>query len=387
VAYTIPGKQTVRELTRTHERTFCLEKNALGELHLNLKLIPTQSLSVINGVPTTLYVSSPARKPVSVTFVLDDIEHGPAWVTRDYSDGNTRKLIPEICAATTIRVVLYDWDMKCIHTEAVCLTVPAKPIADWFASGHPESGAGDLPYATHYPIVIGAIQKAPTLRYKNTSFGSLIGKEKPYVISSNRHTEWLDVQDFLKDGRHGFYQEHTLTTQLLRVFTPDRELFLSPTLRDKTELTDFLISYDATLVLIESKASRPYQKLPRTVASTESSMTELLSKAFRQLGRARKFIGEGSPLIAHPALAAVCASHKTLVTLCVIDDALMINREDAEFRLSTEGEKQHSYILEIEDFLGVLLRSGSKKSIINILNRYRLNIPASPRLPLFHIRF
>src|SRR5260221_3173354 len=142
----------------------------------------------------------------------------------------------------------------------------------------------------HYPIRIGAIQEVPPLLDKNTSFGSLVGKQKPYVISSNQRTEWLDVQDFLKDGRHGFYQEHTLTTQLLPIFMPHHELFLSPTLRDKTELTDFLISYDGALVLIESKASRPYQKLPRSVASAESSMTELLSKAFRQLRIARTLI-------------------------------------------------------------------------------------------------
>lgn len=155
------------------------------------------------------------------------------------------------------------------------------------------------------------------------------------------------------------------------------------------ELTDFLIAMNGAVVLIESKASSSYMGKPHKATTVERSLTRRVHKAFKQLQNAQLVITEEPSLLADTRLYEHCVRAETVVSICVVDDTLMINPRSLMISLAQLGtsiEEIGMYILEIEDFFGLLTYSQSTQQLINLLVDLSRNIP-SQGVPLFNIGF
>jgi hypothetical protein len=389
--FTIIGEAAFNDLTRTPERTFGIEETEAGEILLHLKLSPTQSLSVINGAPIALYISPPSKSPIILTFEIHEIKDAAFWISREYRTLNARDIVTKLSTARSIRVVIYDWNIKCICSESFPLTTPDHSIDEWYAttpssvlSISTDPDPSQSQHQGHYKVTINTHATKPSLLHYNHAFRTRAKKAKPYVIGSNKYSEHLNIENYLANSSHGFYQEHAIAEQLLKVFIPQTELFVSPKLKDKTELTDFLIAYNRSIILIESKSTRPFEGTQRTIEASEASTTELLSKAFRQLAKARHIVTNDVSQIIDQTLATTCSQAITFISLCAIDDVLIVNSKALTQRLRLEKNEQTSLILEVEALFGLLQLAKSKHSFVHTLRKLQTNMPSPPALPLIH---
>ena len=198
------------------------------------------------------------------------------------------------------------------------------------------------------------------------------------------------VHENVASSKHGYYQEHFLAVELAKHFREGVDFFISPRNRTKTELTDFVIAAYGVIILIESKASSPFDGVHRNVNTVERALTRLIRKAFEQLYTVRKVVTANPLLIADYRLSEKCARATAVVLICIVDDALMINAHSLTASLRQLGklrEEQTPYILEIEDFFGLLAHSQSRKHLIDLLMKLSQSVPPNAEIPLLHIGF
>lgn len=229
----------------------------------------------------------------------------------------------------------------------------------------------------------------PEFIYTNIAVKENLG-DKPYLVSTNKYSDWLYTSGYIEEGKHGYYQEIIMSVELAKYFRAGVDLFISPRLRGEAELTDFIIAAHGVIVLIESKASSPFVGTPRKPNTIERSFTRLIRKAFEQLLTAQQVITENPALLVDQRLFELCVRATEVVSICIVDDALMINPRSLKTSLNDlheSIEKMRPYILELEDFFGLLEHSKSAKHLINEFTRLARSIPPDADVPLFHIGF
>jgi hypothetical protein len=402
-AFLIPSMQAAAELQRTHERTFAIELKEDQTFVLYLKLTPTQTLSVINGAPIDLVIGSPVVQPNTISFRLNDVIAAPFWISRKFEPNKNTDQITEVFSglpyiseqlvqAPHAQIGLFDWNTRCIHTEFVPISKPKQSFREWVE----ECQASRTPQITDdqglehgYVLNLGSLVTKPDFIYTNIPFRENVG-DKPYLISTNKYSDYLYTSGYLEEGKHGYYQEYLLSVELAKYFRAGVDLFISPRTRGGAELTDFVIAAYGVVVLIESKASRPYEGTARKPKTVEKSLTGLVRKAFEQLQSAQQVVTENPALLEDIRLYECCVHATVMVGICIVDDALMINPRSLKTSLNQLGEaieEMGAYILEFEDFFGLLEHSESTKHLIDLLVRLSRSIPRDADVPLFHIGF
>lgn len=403
MALLIPGIQAVLELKRTHERTFAIEPREDEPFVLYLKLTPTQTLSIINGAPIGLVIGCPAVEPNTLSFTLHDVVGTPFFISKTWNSNSKNSQLSEaalglppmfeqLAQASQIQIGLFDWNIKCVYTEIVQILKPKQSVEEWIDkclstnfSHIPKNQV--LEYG--YSLELGPLSQKSATTYKNYNLIDKLG-DKPYVLTTNKYTDHLSVTRYLEEGKHGYYQEHVLTTIITRYFQSGGNLFISPRTRTNIELADFVIADHGTIVLIESKASRPYEGTPRKPRTVESSFTRLISKAFEQLHRAKEVVAQNPAFVEDIKLREYCESFTNVICICIVDDAWMINARMLEESLNIGGKEMKGigvYILEIEDFFGLLANSPSTESLIKFLLQLSMRPPSNGSVPLFNIGF
>jgi hypothetical protein len=400
-AILIPGMQAAAELRRTHERTFAIELKENDPFVLYLKLTPTQTLSVINGASIDIIIGSPVIQPNTVTFRLNDVIGAPFWISRtlepySISDYNAEMFsgLPYICkhlaAATHAQVALFDWNTRCIHTEVVAVAKPQQSLLAWAkACRTSQEVKAGRELECGYVFSLMPLVTRPDFIYTNIAVKENLG-DKPYLVSTNKYSDWLYTSGYLEEGKHGYYQEIIMSVELAKYFRAGVDLFISPRLRGEAELTDFIIAAHGVIVLIESKASSPFVGTPRKPNTVERSFTKLIHKAFEQLLTAQRVITENPALLEDQRLFELCVRATEVVSICIVDDALMINPRSLKTSLNDlhqSFEKRQPYILELEDFFGLLAHSKSAKLLIGEFTRLARSLPPDADIPLFHIGF
>ena len=112
----------------------------------------------------------------------------------------------------------------------------------------------------------------------------------------------------------------------------------------------------------------------------------LNTTALQQLGRARTLVAERSTLITDATLSAACTEHTKIVSLCVVDDDWMLAGEWLQ-PPGSESKRRHSFVMCLEDFIGLLLHSASGGDIVATLTNMASRIPEPPDSPLLRLRF
>lgn len=399
----IPSMRAAAELRRTHERTFAIELKEDDLFILYLKLTPTQTLSVINGAPVDIVIGSPMIQPNTVSFRLHDVIGAPFWISRTLEPYNvndhTTKVFSNLpfiskhlIAAARVQVGLFDWNIRCIHTEIVNVLKPQQPFQEWIKEASTLQAAyvkdgQELEYG--YVLSLMPFLTKPNFTYTNIAIKENLG-DKPYVVSTNKYSDSMYTSGYLEEGKHGYYQELMLSVELAKYFRAGVEFYISPRLLNGEELIDFVIVADGVIVLIESKASSPYEDAPRKPNTIERSFTRLIRKAFGQLQIAQQVIKQHPALLEDGRLFEFCAQAKEVASICIVDDALMINPRSLKTSLNDlhrSFEELGIYILEIEDFFGLLEHSDSTKHIVKELARLARSILPDMDVPIFHLRF
>lgn len=402
-AFLIPSARAAAELQRTHERTFAIELKGNEPFVLYLKLTPTQTLSVINGASVDLVIGSPVGQPNSISFRLNDVVEAPFWISRTFEPNKNTDPVADpysglpyiseqLAQAPQAQIGLFDWNTRCVHTEFVSISKPKQSLREWAEACwkaktvRVEDGEGlDQGYVLNF----GPFVTRPDFIYTNLAFKDNVG-DKPYLVSTNKYSDHLYTSEYLEEGKHGYYQEYLLSVELTKYFQSGVDLFISPRTRDEAELTDFLIAAYGVVVLIESKASRPYEGIPRKSSTVERSLTRLVHKAFEQLQNAQRVVTENPTLLKDTRLREYCTRAPIVVSICIVDDALMINPRSLKISLNQLGESiedMGTYILEFEDFFGLLAHSQSAQHLIDLLIHLSRNIPPHAVIPLLHIGF
>lgn len=402
-SFLIPSIQAVTELRRTHERTFAIELKQGEPFILYLKLTPTQTLSIINGAPIDLIIGSPLVQPNTISFRLHDVVGAPFWISRKFAPtmnaNHATDLVTglpfisqQLAQASSTQIGLFDWDTKCIHTEVVPISRPDKSLHEWIETHQATQSlviTNDQKLEYGYVLRLGPLVSRPDFWYTNIAFQENVG-DKPYLVSTNKYSDSLRTSEYLEEGKHGYYQEHFLTVELAKYFRAGVDLFISPRTHGKTELTDFVIAAHGVIILIESKASSPYEGVPRNVDTVERALTRLVRKAFEQLYKAREVVTENPLSLADARLSEKCARATAVVSICIVDDALMINAHSLAVSLRQLGKPARGLtpcILEIEDFFGLLAHFQSTRHLIDVLMQLSQSVPPDAEMPLLHIGF
>jgi hypothetical protein len=398
-AYMIPGRLAAAELNRIHSMTFAVEFAANNIVNLLLKLTPTKTLSIINGAPMEIIIGSPVLQPDSISFRLLDVIGAAFWISRDFPSNNIKNEVyglPHFAEAlsqvTAAQVALFDWSTVCLHTELVPVRKPEQSLENWagdcrMSDAVPTKDDEKLDFG--YVIGLGPFANKPVSRYTNLTFKENVG-EKPYVVSTNKYSDYLTVADYVDEGRHGYFQEYMICAELAKRLRTGVDLFISPRTTDGTELTDFAIAAPGAIALIESKASCPFEGTPRRAGAVERSLTASVRKAFEQLHRAHDIIARAPETIADERLRLYADADPKIVSICIVDDALMINKRSLTASLTQLGglsSSDRTYILDLEDFFGLLRHSRSADDIVRFLRRLARSVPICSCIPVVNIEF
>lgn len=403
-SFLIPGEQAARTFQQTHRCTFTIELKRKDPFVLYLRLTPTQTISIINGAPVQLIIGAPRVNPQTISFRLYDIENSSFWINRTFTsdrenlpceelDPNLPNITSCLIRAREAQIALFDWTMRCLHTEVVPLENSHHLFDAWLrntrtsSNVYPQTLSEEEKLNIGFPIKFGQLRDKPSFWYMNMPFIEEAGPD-PYVLSTNRSSGSISLSQYLSQGKHGYYQENLLAIELYKCFTTHVELFLSPRLTDNTELTDFVVAYRGVVVLIESKATAPYEEGPRKISSVERSLTRNVKKAFQQLLRARDIVTGNPNFIENRTLADYCMHFDHLVCVCIVDDAFMINAHSLAVSLAQISIAFPSpYILELEDLLGILTYAGSKDAIMETFLKLSYSDLPEGQIPLFRLGF
>ncbi len=403
MGYTIPSKIVKQNLESQSESTFTLDVIQDNQLTLFLKLSPSQTISIINGAPIEIIITNPFLEPNTITFRLNDIIDTPFWISKIFTnpinqavpssiESNLSPIASNLVEVEYIQVALYDWDIYCLYSEKKKLKKPNYTISEWLATANQI----DKFYSNHiaqlnsgYRIKIDPLKNLPTHWYININHTHNIAPE-PYILTTNKNSKRLLITEYTNSGKHGYFQENSIAIQVYNLFQVHNEFFISPRLKDNTELTDFVICFHDITVLVESKSTSPYIDKPRSIKSVEKALTKLVHKAFLQLSKAYEIVQNNPAQIENPILRSHCQSANLFISICVIDDPYMINSRALISSLSNSNlssSKIQSYILSFESFVGLIQYSSTRSSFINsLINISSQNIPEDT-IPLINFGF
>jgi len=388
----IPSYKVANEWACTpYTESFFFDFDLSGTMILFLKLLPKTMVSVFNSVPMKLVFRNPKIEKYSITLYIEDVAQTPFYITkvskRQFPD--LKKLSQYFSKSNIIRIAIFDQMFKCVYTNDIKAVLPSMSIDVWYAEMEKSTVTPcfdfDNPKETEetgYIIRLKNLANTKTFQYTNLQLRNLWGKS-PYVISTNLNSDYFCLKNYKEEGQLGYLQEQLLKEFLSNYFKPNEELFWSIRTKNRAELTDFVILENQIVILIESKTDSAFIGYPSKIRSKEKALTTLIHKATVQLCNAKEIITSKRDLIDDEKFLSCCSPRiNTIVGVCLISDALLINTVSLEKSLSTFKRKDIPIIISIEALLDMLNKCNSTDQFCKSLMSIYLVSQREEKLPI-----
>ncbi|WP_166919776.1 hypothetical protein [Flavobacterium poyangense] len=268
------------------------EKNVV----LTLKVLPGEVSSIVKGIPITLYLIK--NEKLITLYILDHPEmpfffKGMKFSRQDNEYKNFEEVVIDLIKAESFKLVVMNETHYQIINSKISKENSINLFKEWLNNKEQvfEIVLSDSSFRTdNNPMYIDS--------FKNQIWDNNLIDNKPY----------FKFDEYTKDGKHGYHQEFSLRNILSQYYEPNKELFHSVKKSTGEEFTDFVIIYEKTLVLIESKY---------TVSTKQTMFNKAISKAVKQLDTAEKTVLDHPELIDNSALSEQLPNFDTLLKMCI----------------------------------------------------------------------
>jgi hypothetical protein len=391
----IPGQKVYNALRTSYQQSFFLDYDSSGVLVLYIKLYPYLAIAVINGAPLTLVFRNPFIAKNEITLYIHDLVDLPFHISKKFDEESSKILgltdyIHYFDSKKEILIVIYDETFKNIFTEITSFKTCSSP-----SSWHDKIIANKINFnnyfweddykkendLTGYKVEINPIKFSKGFGYWNVETSQKWG-EKPYILSTNKQDNLYNVANYIKDGKTGYLQEQNIKEKLSDFYVPNLQLFNSPMLKDKQELTDIVFGINGYLILLESKTTTFSCNQQSTIMSREIATTQRINKACKQLIKAEEIVTTTFGMIEDLSLFDHCLYAKRIITLCIINDATLLNQEDLSLYLIKYDRETLPIIMSLEIFYGILHKLNSSIKIAELLWHIKLELRNKEGLPI-----
>ena len=376
----IPSGNIYQQFISTlYAESFFVELDSTGVIYLYLKLLPKNIISIMNGVQIELVIRNPGIMQNSITLYIKDVYEAPIYITK-----TSKKFFPSIeklskfLVNEKIRIVILDQVFQCVYANDYDIMIPNKNLEKWHDELMKESTVPIFDFdnpkeddRTGYMIRIHKKKADKFVRYTNLGTKRTWGVD-PYTISTNRDDSWFNIENYIKKGTIGYFQEQMLKNFLGQYFKPNKQLFYSIKTNNREELTDFIIVSNGMIILIESKTDSAFDKYPAKANAKEKSITSLIHKAAEQLYNAKKIIKENKKVIDNVDFVNSCNNCDIIFSLCLLSDISLVNTGSLKESLKIYDKLDIPLILSVETFIEIILHSKTQCEICKMLiNIYR----------------
>lgn len=268
------------------------EKNVV----LTIKVLPGEITSIVKGFPITLYLIKDEK--LTTLYILDHPTMPFYFKGMNFSDEdkeykNFEEVVIDLIKAESFKLVVMNETHYQIINSKINKENSINLFKEWLINEQQvfEIVLSDNSFSTdNIPMYFDS--------FKNQIWDNNLIDNKPY----------FKFDEYTKDGKHGYHQEFSLRNILSLYYEPNKELFHSVKKSNGEEFTDFVIIYEKTLVLVESKY---------TVSTKQTMFNKAMSKAVKQLNTAEKTVFEDPELIDNPALNEKLSNFDALLKICI----------------------------------------------------------------------
>lgn len=304
---------------------FYLESDIYGTPVLLLKFDASTIASVIRGCKIDIIIRNPNIESNCVALYIHDSEINPLCVIGN-NFGELSSQYPKldsiafsIINSNKLIVALFNEYAICIHSFETEINPDKTSFEKWLINIETD------------PVFLNA-QLFEKFNYDKenitTGFKVEINNkdhtEEEFINSYIYFKDRADIKsdtlgycfkDYINNGKHGYDQENSITRTLF-MFFDQNDYYVSPVRIDNTELTDFIIFFDDTVVLLESKC----------ILSTHfKKQNDNLVKGVRQLLKAKTEILNKSLQLKDKRLERRLLNSANVFTICLHNDQVVLH--------------------------------------------------------------
>ncbi|PBQ32756.1 hypothetical protein CNR22_13550 [Sphingobacteriaceae bacterium] len=334
---------------------FWLDLDSEDKPALLIKLEASVTDSIISGCPLELVLRNPNVTPRSCTLYIYDRSDEPLFV-------NAEKLSEEdqihkgfdffaikLLQSSEIIIALYNELAHPIFRTEAKLDIERAEFDKWVFNiyNNPEYKNYDL-RTTELPYLPEDSKIGFSIKISNTDHSA---QEKPTTIHLpfdqpfNKEDfffgQAFNQQDFQGDGKHGYYQEFSVTAILNRVMTDGIDFFVSPKNIDGTEFCDYIIIDNNRTLLIESKYVQSLKPTKRHAAIT---------KAILQLNNTEKEIITDAYKLEDPKLVSALNNVEYVLKICLLSSKTVLTPENSKTIITQHQKSELPIFIPVSTF-------------------------------------
>lgn len=339
---------------------FYLDLDDQSSINLLIKLEPALLMSVISGCPLSLIIRNPNLASRTCTLYIWDDSHQPTFITAS-SFGKEDIEMPGFDAwaialgkkASHISVSFFNHNNHNFFNTDLEITSDPLKFDSWLYQVYNNLEFKD---ETMKPVANSWLPETEIKGFEifiknvnNESTPKIIFLAPEYKRGAKEHPlsqkPYFNYTDFLQDGKHGSFQEMTINAKLEVLFTPNKQLFVSPKYANGLEFTDFILVDSNAVILIESKF----------IMSTKSTKRHSnISKAIQQLTRAEIALKTKTAKFLDPILQAKMNKVKVVLRICLVNNRIRFDDAYA-MQLASQFKKSDLPIfISVTDFSNLL---------------------------------
>lgn len=334
---------------------FLLDLDSEDKPALLIKLEASVTDSIISGCPMEIVLRNPNVTPRSCTLYIHDRPDEPYFV-------NAEKLSEEdaihkgfdsfaikLLQSSEIIIGLYNELSHPIFRTEVNLNTEQAEFHKWVNNvyNNPEFKNYDL-RTIEMPYLPEDDKIGFSVKISNTDHSSqekLITIHLPFDQPANKEDfffgKTFNHQDFQGSGKHGYYQEFSVTAILNRVMTDGIDFFVSPKKIDGTEFCDYIVIYDNRALIIESKYVQSIKSTKRHAAIT---------KAILQLNNTEKEIITDTFELENQTLTSALKNVEYVLKICLLNSKTVVTPENSRAIITQYQKYELPIFLPVSTF-------------------------------------
>lgn len=333
---------------------FYLNYNLERNVVLTIKAIPGLIYSLLKGSEISLSLS---KSEEEIMLYVNDNKHRPYYFKgygfSERSEISIEKIVIDLIKSRDFQLVILNEANYQIVDAVISKEDLTYLLNNWLKNDQDE--------------LIIPLSKRPLNHLKMIDYIDL-DKIKKWGNELFLGKNIFNFKDYIRDGKHGYNQEFSIRNILTEFYLENTELYYSVKLKNKEELTDFLILYQKAIVLIESKF---------TISSKQTKFLDSINKAIQQLNRAEEILATQPESIDNKHVQSEISNCQVLLKVCVFyDDGK--NLEKAFNNIQKEYDYKYlpiffpvNLIDQYMFYLKNLNEESAKFNIINNLIRLR----------------
>lgn len=330
----MPSKDCL-ELLQSLMQGFLLDIDSNGVVALLVKVEASLCTSIINGTRIDIILRNPNVSKRSCTFYVYDIPENPFYaVGKNFSNEDSvmkgfDEIAIKLALSKKIIICLFNEFTHPIFTTELEIENSCKDFDEWLFNIYNRDAfkyteKKDLK-ENYFPEnqIKGYSIKIKNIDNSETEKLIILGQDydEKWRQESPSIKKYFKHDDYVGDGKHGYYQETSIANNLSRFFRPEIDFFINPTNIDNTEFTDFIIIHKNTAFLIESKY---------VISNKKTKQHAAVTKGVNQLYKAEKTIKEKKVHLNNTKLSNLLNNIDYVMKICMVNDKLIVTDENSQ---------------------------------------------------------